>query len=80
MNRELGVFEALNAMRDPNIEQHDIPRIHFHGKILNDKFDAIAMSLFDETLQDRYIVQNKNLSDLSILMIFKRAVNNRKSL
>lgn len=72
------VFEALNAIRDPYIEQHDIPKIHYHGKIL-DKYDAIAMTLFDETLQARYMAQNKSLSDLSILMIFKQAVINKLS-
>lgn len=73
MVQEMKIFEALNATRDPNIEQYDIPRIHFHGKILN-KYDAIAMTLFDEDLYDRYMAQNQNLSDLSILMIFKQAV------
>lgn len=71
----MDIFEALNATRDPNIEQHDIPRVYYHGKFLNN-YNAIAMTLFDETLHDRYLAQNKSLSDLSILMIFKQAVNN----
>lgn len=73
MNQELKILEALNAFKDPNIEQHDIPKIYYHGKVLGE-YDAIAMSLFDETLEDRYLAQNQNLSDLSILVIFRQAV------
>lgn len=74
-NHEMSVFEALNATADPDIESHGIARIFFSGKFMY--YNAIAMTLFDETLDDRIrkqAKQKKKISELSILLIFKRAV------
>lgn len=38
------------------------------------KYNAIAMSLFQTTLDYRFRLQRKHLSDFSILLIFKQAV------
>lgn len=74
MNQEMRILEALNATGNPNIEEHGIPRVYYHGAFLKNYF-AIAMTLFDETLEKRYNIQGGHLSDLSILLIFKQAVS-----
>lgn len=73
---ELKGFEALNATVDEDIESHGIPKIYFSGKFLR-KYHAIAMTLLDGTLQDRMRKQKKEkkkISELSLLLIFRRAV------
>lgn len=75
-NREIAALKALNAMDTFDMKDHKIPKIFYNGKILG-QYDTIAMSLFDGTLQDRYLHQKRQdlkLSDFSILMIFKQAV------
>lgn len=77
-NREIAALKALNAMNTSDTEDHKIPKIYFFGKIL-EEYDAIAMTLFEGTLQDRHLHQKRKglqLSDSSILMIFKQAVRN----
>lgn len=71
MDNELKVFIALNATKDPNIENYGIPRIYYHGKILGD-YNTIVMTLFTGTLGDRYIVKNEHLSNSDLLRYFKR--------
>lgn len=76
-NKEIEILKALNAINNPKIEEHGIPRIHYHGKFFH-TFFAIAMTLFNETLMDvhdRYNAQGKHLSELSILLMFKEAVS-----
>lgn len=61
-----------------NTKIQKIPKIFYAGKILG-QYDTIAMTLFEETLQDRYLNQKRRglkLSDFSILMIFKQTVRN----
>lgn len=65
-------MEATNDSY-PNIEKEGIPRIYYHGKVLGG-FNAIAMTLFDGTL-DELFLQQTILSDTSILLIFKQAVS-----
>lgn len=75
MENEMAVYNALNA-KDPAIESNRIPRIYYAGTVLGE-FAGIAMSLFQGTLDDRYLTykhQNRHLSSFSILMIFKQAV------
>lgn len=67
------IFKALNATENLNMEPHEVPRIYYHGPILG-KYHAIAMTLFDGNLLERYLQQKQKLSDFSILMIFKQAV------
>lgn len=73
IRREIKVLNALNAM-DRNIETCDIPRVYYHGMVL-DQYLAIAMSLFDGTLDDLYKRYKGNISELQILEIFKQAVS-----
>lgn len=73
IRREINVLNALNAM-DRNIETCDIPRVYYHGNVL-DQYLAIAMSLFDGTLDDLYKRYKGNISELQILEIFKQAVS-----
>ncbi|XP_031619303.1 casein kinase I-like [Contarinia nasturtii] len=73
MDEEMKIFKALNATKNLDKEPHEIPRIFYHGPILG-KYHAIAMTLFDGTLLDRYVKQDEKLSDFSILLIFKQAV------
>lgn len=74
LDKELNVFEALNAGNDSRIENYGIPKIYYSGTILNG-YHAIVMTLFDGTLNSRLNAQNGHISDLSILMIFKRTVS-----
>lgn len=73
MDDELKIYKALKATENLNMEPHVVPNIYYNGPIL-DKYYAIAMTLFDGNLLDRYDQQKKKLSDFSILMIFKQAV------
>lgn len=75
MENEMAVYNALNA-NDPATESNRIPRIYYAGTVLSE-FAGIAMSLFQGTLNDRYLTykhQNRHLPNFSILMIFKQAV------
>lgn len=74
MDKEMIVYNALNAVNDENIEVHHIPRVYYSGVILGEYF-AIAMSLFDGTLADYYTKRNgKHLSDADILSILVQTV------
>lgn len=73
MENELKVFTALNATKDPKIENYGIPRVYYHGDIFG-THNAIVMTLFTETLYDRYTDKVKHLSNLDLLRYFKRAV------
>lgn len=64
----------LNATEDSEIEKKGIPRIYYHGSILG-KYFAIAMTLFDETLDACFKHQNKHFSETTFLLIFKQAVS-----
>lgn len=70
---ELIIFKALNATEYPNIEDCGIARVFYYGKILKE-YNAIAMTLFEETLEYRFKAQRKRFSDLSTLMIFMQTV------
>ncbi|XP_031636953.1 uncharacterized protein LOC116349589 [Contarinia nasturtii] len=72
-DREIEIYKALNATSDPNIEQYGIPRIYYHGSLL-EKYRVIAMTLFDGTLEDLYKKKGNISPDLSVLIIFKQAV------
>lgn len=72
-DREMRIFEALNAIENPNIENYGIPNAYYHGPIVGGYY-AMAMTLFDESIEDRYAEQDEQFSDLSILLILKRAV------
>lgn len=71
-NKEMKAYIALNATLDEDIEKKGIPRIFWNGSFK--RHHAIAMTLFEETLYNRFKLQNKKISELSILLIFKRAV------
>lgn len=74
MDHEMAIFLALNATNDPEIESHRVPKIFYSGNVLG-KYNAIAMTLFDETLEDRYKRQNKQpFAIFTVLLIFKQAV------
>lgn len=71
-NKEMRAYTALNATLDENIEKKGIPKIFWNGRIF--RHYGIAMTLFEETLYNRFKLQNKKISELSTLLIFKRAV------
>lgn len=71
-DNEIQIYDALNATTDPNIVQYGIPRVFYYGKFLR-IYRVIAMTLFDGTLEDLYKKEG-NISDHSILLIFKQAV------
>lgn len=73
-NDEVEIYQALGSMDNAKIEDEGIPRVYFHGKVLS-KYFAIAMTLFDGTLLNRYEIQNEHLSYLTILLIFRRFVS-----
>lgn len=72
-DHEIKIYKILNATKDKKIERFGIPRIYYHGKVLS-KYNIIAMTLFEGTLGDRTKIQEKHLSNLGILQIFKRTV------
>lgn len=75
-DEEMAIFKALNATENPDIEQYGIPRVYYNGKFLTNYY-SIAMTYFDGTLTDRYEKERangRNLSDLTILSIFKQTV------
>lgn len=72
-NHEIDVLKALNAIENPQIEDHGIPKIYYHGQIL-EVYSAIAMTLFDGSLESRFNQEKKHFTDLTILTIFKQAV------
>ncbi|XP_031638147.1 casein kinase I-like [Contarinia nasturtii] len=81
MNKEMKIYKVLNA-DDPKIEDNQIPRVYFNGKIFG-KHYAIALSLFEGTLGDYYAEDNpkkSRLSDVDILYVFLQAVKGLKYL
>lgn len=68
-------FKALNAINNSNIEKYGIPNAYSHGEWIEYPYWGIAMTLFEGNLNDRYNELNKNISELSILLIFKRVVS-----
>lgn len=66
-------FQALGATKNPNIEAEGIPRVYFNGRLMK-RYFAIGITLFNGTLEDRW-KKLGNISELSILIIFKRAVS-----
>lgn len=76
-DRELEMYKALNATDDPNIEEKGIPRVFCYGSFeswAKEQVHFIAMTLFDGTLEARFKQQEKNISDLSLSLIFRRSV------
>lgn len=73
MHDEIKIYRALGALDNPRIEDEGIPRVFFHGLVL-EKYHCIAMTLFQATLKDRYEQQNKHFEHMSVLLIFKRLV------
>lgn len=70
---EMKVYKVLN---DTDAESHGIPKIYYYGKAFENSYNAIAMSLFEGTVYDRYKNKTifKPLSEFSVLLIFKQAV------
>lgn len=75
MHDEVAIYQALGALDDNKIEEKGVPRVYYRGPVLSNYY-AIVMTLFDETLEDRYQYENEKLSNLNILLIFKRLVRN----
>lgn len=73
MDQEVTILQALRATKEVNIEERGIPKIYYHGTVLKE-YNAIVMTLFDMSLQKCYELQGKQISDLSILLIFRQAV------
>lgn len=71
-DREMRIFNALYAIENPMIEAFGIPNVYYYGPI--GRYHAIAMTLCDETIEERFAEQDEQISDLSILLILKRAV------
>lgn len=71
---EMNVYEALNG-KDADAESYGIPKVYYHGNVFRvSTYNAIAMSLFEETVEQRYTNNPTPFSDFSILVIFKQAV------
>lgn len=74
--RETQILSALNATKNHDIDQIGIPRIYYTGPILRE-YNCIAMTLFDGTLENYFILHTSiagKLPDSSILEIFSQAV------
>lgn len=73
IKHETDVYRTLNAFNDPKIENSGIPRAYYSGPIFAN-YTGIVMTLFDETLEDRYSAQNGTFNAYSTLQIFKQSV------
>lgn len=71
----MNVYKALNATKNPAIEQIGIAKVYYAGPILA-VYDAIALTLFDGTLENYYNLnkQSGKLPDLTMLEIFGQTV------
>lgn len=69
----MNALKMLDAVDNTDIEAKGIPKVYFHGKFFN-RYYAIGMTLFSGTLEDRW-KKAGNISELSILLIFKRSVS-----
>lgn len=75
MNEELMVFKQLNAVHNSKIENIGIPSVYWHGSFLS--YEAIATTLFEGSVNDRYEEERKagrKFTDTTILSIFLHAV------
>lgn len=72
LNEEMEVFEALNAINNPDVEKHGIANVFYHGPVLNHKYYAIVMTLFDGSFED--VIPKGSLSEIKCLTIFNQAV------
>lgn len=69
------ILEYLKE-KDPNLEQHGIPKIYYSGAVML-IYRANVMTLFHGSfidVQKRYKKMKLKLSDLSLLILFKGAV------
>lgn len=79
-DQELKIYQKLNAVKNPAIEKKGIPNVLCHGSFLSwtmENIYFIAMTLFEGNLESRFWIQKrtrKNISDLSLSLIFKRSV------
>lgn len=71
LDEEMEIFEALDAINDPDIEKHGIAKVFYHGPVL-DKYYAIVMTLFDGSFEDK--IPKGSLSEIKCLNIFIQAV------
>lgn len=79
MNQELMIFEELKAVKNPAIEKSGIPTVFYYGWFLD--YDAIVMTLFEGSVNDRYEIERKagrKFTDTTILSIFKQAVSDNE--
>ncbi|XP_031639238.1 probable casein kinase I homolog ECU03_0910, partial [Contarinia nasturtii] len=73
MRREQSVYLALNATRNPKIEEKGIPNLYANGEMFRcDPY--IAMTLFEESLHSRWEFQNKTFEIYSTLYVFLQSV------
>lgn len=73
------IFQKLNAVKNPKIENNGIPQVYYYGCFL--KYDAIAMTLFEGSIDDRYKIERKarrKFTDTTILSIFLQTVWNMR--
>lgn len=63
---EMAIYDKLNATRDSNIESHRVPRIYYYSESIlgSDRYTGIAMTLFQETLNDRLQATKKTYLEL----------------
>lgn len=73
--REAKILEYLRN-QDPNLQEHGIPKIYFHGNVFG-TLKACAFTLLHGSLIDvRNLYKKKNLklSELSLLILIRGAV------
>lgn len=73
----MDIYKVLKATEDIDIEKYRIPRVYYHGPIFGGYF-AFAITYFHETLERRFVLENRHFSDSTILLIFKQIVSNGK--
>lgn len=71
LDEEIMVFEALDAINDPDIEKYGIAKVFYYGPVL-EKYYAIVMTLFDGSFEDK--IPKGSLSEIKCLTFFKQAV------
>lgn len=76
--------KILNYLKekDPNLEEHGVPKIYYSGVVML-AYRANVMTLFHGSfvdVQERYKKEKLQLSDLSLLILFRGAVKTLKFL
>lgn len=76
MEQEIEIYRSLKAFSNPMIEKLGIPRAYYSGKIF-EKYPALVITLFDESVENRHIKQDYSFNAYSTLQVFLQSVRKK---